>query len=79
MSHYSCYRNIEVKISGLSGELSKDITDHLISLFKAAQQAVPFLVAKKEKLDEPTHFKVIKYADVKVQDVTFFLRCSKVG
>ena len=37
-------RNIEVKISGLSGELSKEITDHLGSLYTAFQQLLGIVI-----------------------------------
>ena len=39
-------RNIEVKISGLSGELSKEITDHLGSLYTAFQQLLGIVILR---------------------------------
>ena len=78
------FRNIEVKISGLTGELSKEITDHLASLFKTVQPLIQFIDSQKSNKSDQGNGggdvqsrDVIKYADVKIQEVTFFLRCSK--
>ena len=78
------FRNIEVKISGLTGELSKEITDHLASLFKTVQPLIQFIDSQKSNKAGQANGggdvqarDVIKYADVKIQEVTFFLRCSK--
>ena len=80
----SLFRNIEVKISGLTGELSKEITDHLASLFKTVQPLIQFIDSQKSNKSDQGNGggdvqsrDVIKYADVKIQEVTFFLRCSK--
>ena len=70
--------HVEVKISGVTGEISKNVTDHLMVLARALSPILPGRRENKTgKRDNPSFKCIDRYADVNVRDVTFFIRSSK--
>ena len=70
--------HVEVKIFGVTGEISKNVTDHIMVLVRALSPIFSVKNEKKSGKQGDSNFKnVDRYADVNVRDVTFFIRSSK--
>ena len=68
--------HVEVKLSGISSEISKEITDNLAHLIKACGPILQLGDSKDENLYSKETESINHYADVNIRDVTLFIRSS---